>query len=71
MSFLSIFFLFIPAASLPTESVVQCSSADDSDKLDKLSEMVQGLEKKLLDMKKDVALQVRHKYVRVDIDEAE
>jgi len=42
----------------PAESLRQCPSTSDSDKLDKLSEMVHGLEGVLLDMKKDISLQV-------------
>lgn len=50
-----------PAATeaSPEQSLKQCQSAGDSDRIDKLSGMVQGLEDLLLGMKKDISLQVR------------
>ena len=44
----------------PTDYLKECPGTGDSaDKIDKLSEMVQGLEEVLIDLKKDVSLQAR------------
>ena len=50
-----------PAATeaSPEQSLKQCQSTGDSDRIDKLSGMVQGLEDLLLGMKKDISFQVR------------
>ena len=50
----------ITAEAFPLESVEQsCPSKDNTDKIDKLSGMVQGLQEALEDIKNDISLQVR------------
>ena len=54
------YFNFILTEASPTDYLKECMGTGDSaDKIDKLSEMVQGLEKALIDLKRDVSQQVR------------
>ena len=51
---------FIATEAVPQESVEQsCPSKDNTEQINKLSGMVQGLEEAIEDIKNDVSLQVR------------
>ena len=50
----------LSTAPLPQESIEQsCPSTDNTEKIENLSGMIQGLEKALDDIKRDISLQVR------------
>ena len=54
------YIFFIATEAVPQESVEQsCPSKDNTEQIDKLSGMVQGLEEALEDIKNDISLQVR------------
>jgi len=53
-------FYFETTEALPQESVEQsCPSKDNTEQIEKLSGMVEGLEETLEDIKNDMSLQVR------------
>lgn len=50
----------LSTAPLPQESIEQsCPSTDNTEKIENLSGMMQGFEKALDDIKRDISLQVR------------
>lgn len=54
------YIFFIATEAVPQESVEQsCPSKENTEQIDKLSGMVQGLEEALEDIKNDISLQVR------------
>ena len=54
------YIFFVATEAAPQESVEQsCPSKDNTEQIDKLSGMVQGLEEAIEDIKNDISLQVR------------